>query len=366
MFKPRYKVLFFLLFCFLSQACTKAPLTLVKQRDVASGLKTGFKRNYLGLDVFAHHENLVFFPLGARKLAAYNLDKGRVIRKYKLDARVDSTPFINNGNVFVATIKGTVYGIDIKTKKNLWANNIKEAGIGTIVGDERYIYVTTAQDSVVALDQASGKVIWKYEKEFYEAKNMTGLWAAPVLDINKNTGQFPLLDGRIIQLNLANGRSLDENTQFSVIKNEGLSAHKQFKQHIYIAQYKSKTFLKNTESGDIVWETSSLGTYALPVLTQDRAYMPLWDGSVEKINLNTGEVLWTSNLKTNSWLSMAKYKDFLLLSDSRGNTYLVDSNKGDLLWTFKHRRNIIGHPVVHKGKVSLFTQEGAIYTLKLR
>ncbi|HMQ11382.1 MAG TPA: PQQ-binding-like beta-propeller repeat protein [Oligoflexia bacterium] len=365
MFKKTY-ILGLVLQMLFMQACTKAPLTLVKQKDVASGLKTGFKSNYLGLGSFVEHENFVFFALGPRKIAVYDLNKQRIVKRYKLAAQVDSAPYVKDELLFVATIKGQVYCINLKTKKIMWMSDIAEAAIGAVAGDDRFIYITTAQDSVLALDQSSGKQLWKYEKEFYEAKNMTGLWAAPIIDLKTKTGQFPLLDGRLIRLNLENGQVVGENTEFSESKNEGLSAHKQFNQYVYMSQYKSKAMLKNNESGDIVWETSNLGTYALPVLTQEHAYFPLWDGSVEKVNLNTGQVVWTSKVKTNSWLSMAKYNALLLLSDAKGNTYVLDSNEGKLLWTYKHRRNLIGHPVIYKNKVFLFTQEGAIYTLKLR
>lgn len=365
MFKQTYILCVVLLSVFI-QACTKAPLTLVKQKDVASGFKAGFKSNYLGLGSFLHHENFVIFALGSRKLAVYDLNKKRIVKKYKLDAQVDSAPYIKDNSLFVASIKGQVYCINLKTKKITWTSSVAEASIGAIVGDDQFIYITTAQDSVLAIDQSSGKQIWKYEKEFYDAKNMTGLWAPPILDVGTKTGQFPLLDGRLLHLNLHNGQVLGENTEFSENKNEGLSAHKQFKNHTYMAQYKSKAILKHTISGEIVWETSNLGTYALPVLTEEIAYMPLWDGSIEKINLSNGEVLSTYKVKSNAWLFMEKYNSLLLLSDAKGNTYVVDSNNGKLLWTYKHRRNLIGHPVIYKNKVFLFTQEGAIYTLKLR
>lgn len=104
---------------------------------------------------------------------------------------IHSTPVVADGCVYTGTDLGNVYAMNADTGKVIWTQSLGDGGEGSnvaqgagIVGAPAvvdglvYVPVTTPKAAVLAaLDQATGKVVWKSE---VDADKGTGLDSSPV------------------------------------------------------------------------------------------------------------------------------------------------------------------------------------------
>lgn len=95
-------------------------------------------------------------PAGALKIAWQQLLVG-----------VNATPIYANGRLFVnqggnGKISPHVAALDLKTGQMLWRATVGSNADAIPAVDERYVYVVTDKQTLVALSQESGEVVWTY------------------------------------------------------------------------------------------------------------------------------------------------------------------------------------------------------------
>ncbi len=161
--------------------------------------------------------------VGANDGSVYSLDAhtGCTYWTYTAAAGVRVAPVIGNGHAFFGDIKGNVYALDITTGQLIWKVRADEHPLAVITGslklDQGRLYVPvsgrdesiaainpayeccTFRGSVVALDAATGKQIWK-AYTIADAPKVTGqnskgtktwgpsgavVWSSPTLDLHK-------------------------------------------------------------------------------------------------------------------------------------------------------------------------------------
>ncbi|MCI0400247.1 MAG: outer membrane protein assembly factor BamB [Gammaproteobacteria bacterium] len=75
---------------------------------------------------------------------------------------IDTTPYVVDGTVYVATIHGRIAAIDQASGRMIWNRDMSSyAGVDV---DERNVYVTDDQSHIWALDRSTGTSRWKQEK----------------------------------------------------------------------------------------------------------------------------------------------------------------------------------------------------------
>ncbi|MGL5152849.1 MAG: PQQ-binding-like beta-propeller repeat protein [Clostridium sp.] len=127
------------------------------------------------------HKDTVIFPTVSGKI--YFLDKatGNLKLEYKEEGTGDlrATPTILNDNMYVADIKGNVYGVDLTTQKSLWKVVNGSDVAYAITSSDDMVFITGRNTKVAALDAKTGSQKWIHSDKL-------GSWF---------TGEMTVVDG---------------------------------------------------------------------------------------------------------------------------------------------------------------------------
>ncbi|HEY6344774.1 MAG TPA: PQQ-binding-like beta-propeller repeat protein [Bryobacteraceae bacterium] len=161
--------------------------------------------------------------VGAADGSVYALDaeRGSTCWTFKAAAGVRAAPAVGNGRVYIGDLKGNVYALDDSTGAQLWKVRADDHPMAVITGSPKFdsgrLYVPvsgrdeamaaanasfeccTFRGSVVALDAASGRTIWKTytiaQQPKVTGQNAKGAktsgpsgavpWSSPTLDLLK-------------------------------------------------------------------------------------------------------------------------------------------------------------------------------------
>jgi polyvinyl alcohol dehydrogenase (cytochrome) len=145
----------------------------------------------------------------------------RPVWRFAADGAIPGSPAIDQHTVYVGSSRGTLYALDLGTGRLRWqmslgarsqtAYGFPTLGInGTpMLADER-VYVATAMTDVVCLDAATGGVMWR-TRVGDPGKSET-IWSAPLVWKNfvyvgiDGIYDEPTVGGRVVALEAATGR----------------------------------------------------------------------------------------------------------------------------------------------------------------
>lgn len=126
---------------------------------------------------------------------ALNKDKGTVaweqnINQNKRFRDVDSSPVTDGKRIFVSSFDGALYCLDPKDGTIYW--RVEEGGYAPVLIVKDTVFYSTSTGKVLALDKASGKVIWSRD-------NVRGIASEPVfyrglLVYGESHGALQILD----------------------------------------------------------------------------------------------------------------------------------------------------------------------------
>jgi len=144
--------------------------------------------------------NRVFIVAPDRYMTAFDAITGKVIwRKQMPDLRVRESMGLSTDSslVFVKTMEGNIYGISTlaDTMQPAWKSEVSlgyEICPTAIVEKNNIVFVPTQSGVVVALDRASGKVLWKHKTSNGLVTNLLPLENSQVL-VTTMDGKISLL-----------------------------------------------------------------------------------------------------------------------------------------------------------------------------
>ncbi len=106
----------------------------------------------------------VLFGFSDGYIVALDAAKGLVIWEKQLGAGarfkdVDSKPVVDGDRIFVSNYDGNLYCLNAKDGKTLWS--FEEGGYTPVTVVSDVVYYSTSTSAVVALERASGKLLWR-------------------------------------------------------------------------------------------------------------------------------------------------------------------------------------------------------------
>ena len=129
-------------------------------------------RNHAGVVI---QRGVVFAGFAAGKLAAINLTNGAVIWESAVSqprgnteleriSDITSLPAVDNESVCAVAFQGRISCFDIKQGTMLWSREVSsDKGLALM---HKYLYVSDAESTVLAMDKSSGSTLWKNDQLF--------------------------------------------------------------------------------------------------------------------------------------------------------------------------------------------------------
>ena len=206
--------------------------------------------------------------------------------------RLTASPIVSNGRVFVLDTQATLRAFNASNGGRLWSKSLAptneeedEGYGGGVASDGNMVYATTAFGNIMAMDAATGELLW--------GKRIDGpIRAAPTV---------------------ANGQ-------------------------VYVTSISNEVFCLSAADGSILWkfegvaEAASLLSSTSPAVNNGVAVIPYTSGEIIGFNVSDGRPLWGDSLvRTGNLSSLASLNDISGRPVMEGNQAIAISHSGRMI-----------------------------------
>ncbi|MEO8215300.1 MAG: PQQ-binding-like beta-propeller repeat protein, partial [Myxococcales bacterium] len=225
--------------------------------------------------------------------------------------------------------------------------------------------VATGADRVVALDAATGKWRWQYERETPDGFTIHG-YGAPRLRGSQILVGFA--DGNLVSLQAASGevswaRSLASvSDQFVDVDSNPIIDG----DTVYAASYSGGVYGLDGKDGAVRWRLPIEGAGPLSLIGR-RLYFAAPRDGLHAISTD-GQILWRQGLaEAGDLTAPVAMGHYLLFSGSRGGLFVVDASNGDLLEIFNPGQGICAAATLDPSgtRIYLLSNGGTLYALDI-
>lgn len=247
-----------------------------------------------------------------------------------------STPALDGGRLYVAGMLDVLVCLDAETGIEVWRADLAKRHerpipqFGTvcsplIAGEGLFVQ---AADALLKIDRQTGETLWRV---FQEAKgdDSKSAFSSPILaellgrpqlvvQSRETLAGFDPADGGILW-SAPIKSSHDQNILTPVAYAGG----------IFMSSYGGRSqWLRPIERGgamaaEKVWDNKLQGYMSTPVAVAGHAYLHLRNNRLACVDLENGEIAWTTSEKFTNYASLVANRDRILALDSDGRLHLI-------------------------------------------
>jgi outer membrane protein assembly factor BamB len=303
----------------------------------------------------------------AAAIVAVSTERGQLQWVTSASGGIDSQARFDpvRNQVYLGADDGTLYAVEPAEGKVRWTYRAKGAIERAPDVSGGTVYFATAADRAIALDAATGKWRWQYERETPEGFTIHG-YAGTCLHGEDLLVGFS--DGYLVSLNGASGevvwaRSLaaasdqfvDVDSTPTIVGNV-----------IYAASYSGGLYALDARDGTVRWRVGIEGVGAVRVAGR-RLYFAAPRQGLHAADLD-GHVIWRQGLtQAGDLTSPVVVGPYLVFSGSRAGLFIVDRENGRLLEIFNPGSGVCAPPTLDEkgGRLYVLSNGGALYALDL-
>lgn len=277
-------------------------------------------------------EHLVLVGTPKGMVLAFDQTTGKPLWKSKVASEVLSAPRVYQGTVVVRSGDSRIYGLDAADGKRRWVYEratptlTLRSSAGVVVDDGGVAFAGFAGGKLVALDVASGKVVW--EASVALPKGTTEI--ERIADITS----LPAVEGR----------------------------------YVYAAAFQGRIVGIERSSGRLLWNRD-ISSYVGLVADGSSIYVTQSNGAVYALDYSTGKTFWRQGgLQYRHTTAPAALGGYALLGDFEGYVHLLSRNDGAFAARLKTDGSaIMPQPMTLEGNAVLFqTRGGSLYAVALK
>lgn len=257
------------------------------------------KNNLFHKNLIVHNSNLIFVDDEAN-LLIFNKNLN-LIKKFTIHKKSFFSKYLlkfslleKNNTLYISDNLGSLIAFDLETNKILWRNNLDVPFFSNMAIYKDFIYMTNANGKLYSFRMKDGSQMWSYEV----GTNIIKSNNAFEIEIFENFLIFSNDVGNIYLVDLEKRQvNWDFSNRFAIISG-------------------SDTIFFNLTN--FIVEKNSL-------------YFSTSFGNITKLNLTSGEQMWTSNFDSD--LNLANSPNYLLIINKNGHFNIYDKNLGKLVFS---------------------------------
>jgi len=299
---------------------------------------------------------------------------GTLVRVFGAGNSVEAPPAVVDGVVYFSDTGGNTFAYTLEGQR-LWRHDGSAPILSAPAVVEGKVVITNVDDLAVALDQASGTLIWqvKAKRDLTRVAELA-LYAAPevvVVPGKEGSPSEALLGfstGTLLGVDLETGeerwrREVGEGRYPDLVSAPVLGGA-----DVYTAGYFEPLVAIDQASHTVRWRLDVGGAFR-PVLSSDGAilYHPATDGTMRAVATLTGAVLWTWESGTTGAITSPRITDAgLVVASSEGSVYLIDPDTGEERWRWHEPyllRGVSSVPVVDGRQLLFVSNAGFLYSM---
>jgi outer membrane protein assembly factor BamB len=305
---------------------------------------------------------LVSFQSSARIERVWSANVGNSAPKLRLGLSLAAA----GEALFVANHNGEVFAFNQANGKRLWRTATKLPLTGGPGAGEGLVVAGASHGDIVALDAATGEVKWK---SYVNSE----ILAAPV--IANQLVVMRLVDGRVVALRAADGKQAwSAEEQVPRLSLRGTSRPTVAGNVVLNGFDNGRVLALQLSDGGTVWDASvsppsgrteleRVNDIDTQVAVQGRnAYVVSFQGKAARIDMETGEVVWTRDIS--SYSGLVPDEASLYVTSTDGSVQKVDNRNGIEAWKQQALRNRrLSPPAVLGELVAVADLEGYVHLL---
>lgn len=310
------------------------------------------------------YNNLVIQSNGLDGITAFDKFNGQIRWKTSIKNGSEAGAAIINDRLFLGGSDGLFYSLNANTGEVIWTFPTQLEIISEPLVDSGVVYFLTGNNSMYALDAATGKQVWLYTRQDSSNISIRG-GAKPTL--RNGTLYVGFSDGFLVALLSQNGaikweKQLNKNKKFKDLDSNPIIEN----EYLYVMGFDDKVYCLRAATGDQVWKFDQ-GGYGQGFIVGDRYYFASTEEKFVALNKMTGEVIWTVAIKEGIATSAAAYKGMIIFGESQGKLNFVDSTNGKIMKTYDPGRGLMSQPVVDEKNNRLYfiSNEANLYSLEI-
>lgn len=272
-------------------------------------------------------------------------------------------PLLERDRLFAVNHAGRIEAFELESGKRLWRTEL-ETPINGGIGDGGDALYLGGDAEVIAVDKASGEVLWR------------AVASSEVLSAPKRGGDVVVVrsvDGALAGLAAEDGRRLWRYTQSVPLLSLRGTSEPQIDGSVVVAGFDNgRVAAVSLLDGRLLWETvlavprgrteleRLVDVDAAVVVRDGVVYAAGYQGRIAALALDSGRLLWARELST--WTGLAVGQRELFVTDSEGDIWSLARSNGGTLWkqTELHNR-FLSAPALQGGALVVADFEGYVH-----
>jgi glucose dehydrogenase len=303
------------------------------------------------------------------RIFALNISEREIKWHLYVGSPIVSSPLIYNGILVAATydswIKDTSFtgknfllGIDSNYGTQIWNYEIPGGVFSSpcLVGDGMTGVVGSMDKFIYAIEIKSGNILWKFE---------TGgeVWSSPSYNgneifIGSDDGFLYCLDidGKLIWKTKLNGKIRSSSPCLCFDDDQNSS--------LFIGTYNGGMFCLNQSTGVIKWNKQILKpVMASPATIKDKVFFAASDKKIYCFHVEDGSRIWEFETEDKIWSSpcMSESDGIMFFGSLDSHIYGIDINTGRQTWKFPTMNMLDSSPAIASNMMLLGSRDGLLY-----
>ena len=305
---------------------------------------------------------------GLYRLSRHN---GTLLGEYPADSSVESEPLVFDGLVFFADTAGSVWCYLLEGDE-VWQFSTGAPVLVRPTVHDGVLYVTNVDDLALALDAATGELLWRYQRK-PDATRVAelSLYAAPPAVIVDDLVLLGFSDGALVALDRESGAPRWERQVGEGLYPDLVAQPVVVGTDVLVSGYSEPLVAVDLASQNVRWRME-YGSAAQLGVSDDggplvTVFHPGTDGVLRSVVALTGAEKWAWDSGTGGALTTPVQTDFgLLIGSSDGGLYALDPNTGRELWRFRQDfllEGVTAAPSVVGRQLLFTTNAGKLYSM---
>lgn len=320
-------------------------------------------------------EDLLVLPARDRQIRAVDTHTGEIVWSVETLGANVAAPIRVHDDIIVASLDGTVRRLSARNGRAVWKT--EPLGSGSIIEapafDGERIFVTTTDNRLVALSSATGERLWDRRRPHRSDLTISGQAGPLVAGERVITGTsdglviaYAVTDGATDwSVNLAGDADEFVDVDATPILSRGV---------IVTAGYATGLVGLSAADGSVLWTVPG-EAFTTPGISDDGIlYAPQATGRLTAVEVSTGKVLWSIQLRRGTPSRPAVAQGYVLVPTEK-SLLVCDAYTGRVRTSFDDGFGFAATPVVERGpgrvgpqgsvgqRVYLSSNSGRLYTL---
>lgn len=276
---------------------------------------------------------------------------GDIIWKYPTTHPVKSSPWINDGILYIGSDDFSLHAIDIITGKGIWTFATEGPVLSSPIVIEKTVFFGSDDGNFYALDSKTGSFKWMFETRSQIASSPAYAYGTIFI------GSW---DGYMYALDVETGTE-----KWKFYTSHGVESSAAISDGVVFvgASYSDRLLALDAFSGKLLWQFyTEYKVISSPAISGSQVFIGSTDNHLYALNVKSGSLDWSYDTKGGIASSSPTVSGEVVFIGAENNfLYAVDKNTGELVWSFRANSTIKSTALVHNGWLFITSADNVVY-----